>query len=82
MDQTDEFSGKAFPQTVNLRATASWKKRFTETSLTATKEFQVLKALGKRMEKDLKQTEKILNYLESKYATEPVKKCVKFTSLC
>lgn len=57
-------------------------RRFTEPRVTATREFKVLKALQKRIMKDIEQSEIIVNYLTDKYGGgEPEKKRAKFISL-
>jgi predicted adenine nucleotide alpha hydrolase (AANH) superfamily ATPase len=56
------------------------ERRFTDPNITSTREYKVLKALQKRVKRDLKQSEIIMNYLEEKY--EPTPKRVKFNTLC
>lgn len=55
------------------------EKRFTEPRVVASREFEVLQSLQKRMALDLQQSEIILNYLTAKYG-EPAKKRAKSSS--
>ena len=54
-------------------------QRFVEPQVTASREFQVLKGLQKRIFMDMQQSEIILNHLAEKYTDEPEKKRVKFS---
>lgn len=58
-------------------------QRFVEPHVTASREFQGLKALQKRIFMDMQQSEIILNYLADKYTDdhEPEKKRVKFSTI-
>lgn len=51
----------------NQKKFQALKRRLTDPDITSTKELKVLRALQKRMKKDLQQSEIIMNYLEEKY---------------
>lgn len=76
----DLFYSIYFKRRKNQKKFEALLKRFSEPRVVASREFQVLKSLQKRMTMDLQQSEIIINYLTNKYG-EPEKKRVKFSFL-